>query len=123
EPCAGGDACFVYVPNLVEVCVVGCDPFAPDCVEPGSCVPEQQGFVCIPGMGAAIGDACFAAHDCSSGALCISGNLLADCTELACCTAACDLTANNPCGGGETCTPWDEDAPPPWDHVGACVAG
>jgi len=123
EPCAGGDACFVYAPNYVELCVEGCDPLAPECPDPSSCVPEQQGFVCVPGMGAAIGEACSAPHDCASGSVCISGDLLPDCTELACCTALCDVTAMNPCGGGETCVAWDEDAAPPWDHVGACVGG
>ncbi len=122
EPCAGGDACFRFVPSYVELCVGGCDPLAPDCPEPGSCVPEQQGFVCVPGMGEALGEPCSQPHDCASGSLCISGDLLPDCTELACCAPACDTTATDPCGAGESCVAWDEDAAPPWDRVGACVA-
>jgi hypothetical protein len=121
EPCAAEDACVTYVPGIVEVCVPACDPLAPDCPQPGSCVPEHQGFVCVPGIGADPGASCTGAHDCASGSMCVSGDLLPSCASLGCCSEACDLAGPDNCPGTTTCTPWDADAPPPWDDVGVCV--
>ncbi|MBC8071203.1 MAG: hypothetical protein IAG13_22950, partial [Deltaproteobacteria bacterium] len=120
EPCGGDQSCVAYVPGILELCVQGCDPLAPDCAA-GTCAPAADGFTCVPGGAQALGDPCTQPSDCAGGSLCVSGDLLPACDAVGCCAAACNVEAPDVCDALLSCEAWDSNASPPWDHVGVCI--
>lgn len=128
--CDDPDAICASIEGIVPLCLPACDPTAVSCPPDNGCALVGQVFACRPlqpKQTAGDGEWCTQWAVCSSGSLCIHGQGL-QCDALpgqGCCTPLCDLD-----GGGDTacedpqreCTPWFPDpAPPPYEHIGACL--
>jgi len=130
--CDPGFVCTIANDGVLTLCRPECDPLLQDCLEIAACLPAagSQFFTCIidaSGEAGAPGDACEFINACDPGMFCADAASVPDCEGTGCCSAFCDLTAPDPSsfcslGAGQECVAWYEEgeAPPGYDHVGAC---
>lgn len=104
------------IADVLNLCLLACDPLILDCAAGESCVPSETGFVCVPeaiGDGADVGETCDQVFDCQPGLLCRSAMTVGPiCAQDGgqCCTPYCDLSEPNPASvcpdPRHVCTPW-----------------
>lgn len=128
-----GGECISSGDGVLPLCGQRCDPLLQDCPERFGCYAMYEWFVCWPpghdaGEGRD-GDDCYTLQSCMPGLVCVSSDVLADCTASdACCTSFCDSSqgtvANPACTHpDEECVPWYEAGMTPsgYEDVGACL--
>ncbi len=131
--CDPGFVCTIANDGVLTLCRPECDPLLQDCVDIAACLPAagSEFFTCIidaSGEAGASGDPCEFINACDPGLFCAGAESVPDCAGAnGCCSEFCDITAADPnsfcmAGNGQECIPWyaDGDAPPGYDHVGAC---
>lgn len=122
EPvCDGEGTACATIFDFVPVCLSACDPVETSaCPDGQACVPLDAGWVCFGSVGLPRGSECEFVNVCEAGTLC------ADCGGSYCCTAVCDLEAEDPdaaCEAPAQCVPYDDDPPDDAAHVGVCSEG
>ncbi len=110
---------------MIALCLPLCDPLASDCDVGSACVPDDNGFVCVPdasGPGGAVGEPCEFINTCDPGTFCAASGVLNGCAAAACCAEFCDVEGLDDCAGPSVCVPYYEDgsAPPGYESVGYC---
>ena len=125
--CPDGEVCVAHDDYRPQVCLARCDPTdSATCPAGESCRPIGDELLCVPSVTLPQGLSCGSNEQyCAVEQACVSAEALADCTESACCTAWCDLSAPDPdlpCAAvpGEVCRPYLEPAPAGQEHVGVC---
>lgn len=128
--CDPGTLCVTANEGVLNVCLTGCDPLAPNCLSGQTCIAnpgEDNNFVCVLDASGAEGqafDECEFANGCDPGLLCANPDLASECSGLSgCCLPFCDLNESNTCPGvDQECLPWFDanQAPLGLDHVGVC---
>jgi hypothetical protein len=130
--CDPGFVCTIANDGVLTLCRPECDPLLQDCLEIAACLPAagSEFFTCIidaSGEAGAPGDVCEFINACDPGSFCAEAAAVPDCQGSGCCSEFCDLTAEDPnsfcsLGNGSECIAWyaEGDAPPGYDHVGAC---
>jgi hypothetical protein len=126
--------CLTANDGVLALCLPVCDPIVQDCIDDQACYPANTDFVCVPDASGpdlgAYGDPCEYINACDPGLFCASSEVVPGCAgAVGCCSEFCDLTAadaNAQCSGvveGQECTPWygEDQAPPLYEHVGACA--
>lgn len=127
-----GTHCSVSNEGVLNLCLAGCDPVLQDCREGEGCYSlDLLEFECVPDASGpssgAPGDPCAGGNACDPGLFCGAAQVIPGCTSAACCTAYCDLTADDPASQCmlemQECTPVfaDGSAPPGYEHVGICA--
>lgn len=122
EPvCEGAGTTCAIINEVVPVCLSACDPVeASACPEGEACIPLEAGWVCFGTVGFPRGSECEFVNVCEAGTLC------AECGGSYCCTAVCDLEAEDPdaaCEAPAQCVPYDDNAPDEPAYVGVCSEG
>ncbi len=115
------------------LCLPSCDPLIADCPVGEMCVPTWMDenragdYFCspiaVPEDEGHPGDDCEYVNTCQSGAVCIAGSPLQECSgeTIGCCTYFCDLDELNSCMDEELeCVPVYTESP--FDRVGFCVS-
>lgn len=125
----GCSTCDVLVPEVIAVCLPGCNPLAQECAKGQACYPTLDSFACsfVPQNSPYAGEPCSAGVDCVASA-CVPTASLPGCTAIdGCCAPFCDLTADDPCpdaADGITCVPWFPSGQAPscngYDTLGVC---
>ncbi len=110
--CANVDkACAVYNEGTLPICLDGCDPLAPECVDTDACIPNPSGdgYLCVPDASGDEGqenDPCEFANACDPGLYCApttAGNMC-DPNATGCCQLICDINEPGVCtGDGQSC--------------------
>lgn len=129
--CAPGTTCAIYNNGVLPVCLIQCDPLAPECPgEDDACMtdPGGTGFVCVDVVDSngGYGDDCTKIAACDQGLFCADGSAVPGCMTDGCCSPFCDTSEANTCPGkdeGQVCVPWYEQgqAPPGYENVGGCA--
>jgi hypothetical protein len=123
--------CFVSNDGILNLCLLLCDPLAPECIGDDLCIPNPQGqgeFTCVLDASGDEGqpfDACEFINSCDPGNFCaLPANAMeCDPESTGCCLPFCPLDQPPECPGvGQECLPWFEDgtAPPGFEQVGFC---
>lgn len=133
DPCS---SCKVSADGPLALCLPMCDPIGPDGCDDGEvCVPTDDTFTCVAqaqdrAMGT-LGAPCEFLNVCDPGLFCADASQLPSCEgETGCCSAFCDLNAEDPCDAllpGTVCMPWYDNGEAPPESciggaVGACTA-
>jgi len=127
DPCT---YCVITGEGAFTPCLPECDPIAQDCSEGQACYPIVDAFACVPdssGEAGAIGDEYEFLNVCDPGNLCVNPELVPGCAGASCCTAFCDVDAQDECDAllpGTSCVPWYEGEEPLGcitGTVGACM--
>jgi hypothetical protein len=122
DPCT---SCVITSDGVFTPCLPGCDPIAQDCSEGQACYPINDTFGCAPdvsGEMGALGDECEFINVCDEGLLCANPEFVPGCAGSSCCTAFCNVDAEDVCDAllpGTSCLPWFEEGQEPL----ACIAG
>lgn len=109
------------------MCLIACDPLAPECDDGQVCAPNNGGgFACTnagaPDGTGGYGGVCEFANDCDAGFACVPADLLPSCDGKYCCTTWCDLEAVEPCPPELVCKAWDPNqADEEYADVGVCA--
>jgi hypothetical protein len=126
EPiCGAGRVCAV---TDLPMCLTACDPLLGGCAGDDMCLMLTTGFACWPNDDQpqhGVFEACEYVDTCENGLFCGSPDGASECDldGLGCCLPYCDLNAPNTCPGvGQQCVPFFSpgDAPPGYEHLGAC---
>jgi len=131
ELCSGDAGCTAGLCTtppglLLNVCAAICDPLAPFCPDLQACQRVRQAsFVCQYALATDTGttaQSCDASDDsgCAEGFICETGGIIPGCTDPSCCTALCDLSANDTCASPMICGELPLDPQPGLEDVGAC---
>ncbi|HWB74243.1 MAG TPA: hypothetical protein VG755_04795 [Nannocystaceae bacterium] len=110
--CADGLSCLWSFNESVPICLVPCDPLAPDCGVDACALEEQTGtFWCVPAImvgETAYAESCDAPFTCGSDFVCAAAENVPACATESCCTTRCDPAMPLPCpdeAAGQTCIP------------------
>lgn len=111
------------------ICIPICNPLLSDCESGEGCYPVDAAFVCAADAsgpeGGEAGDPCEFINACGSGLLCANPDAAGGCPpgSSGCCTATCDVTADD-CAAPQSCVSWWADfVPAPFglENVGVCL--
>lgn len=120
--CPPGSVC-VEDPYFIVVCIVLCDPLAPQCKDGQICEFFGQYFTCNTDQGEASLPAfspCAGGQACAPGMLCAPSEYAVECSEPGdCCVPLCDLDSPTCEGEAQLCEPLPY-MPPELAHVGIC---
>lgn len=110
--CADGLSCLWSFNESVPICLLPCDPLAPDCGTDACALEEQAGtFWCVPATmvgETSYGETCDAPFTCGSDFVCTAAEHVPECAAESCCTTRCDPAMPQPCpdeASGQTCLP------------------
>lgn len=125
--CDPGTSCIMANDGAVALCLPPCDPLVPDACSPDeACRAVDEDPACLPIVGIEPPWAC-SSSDCTLDEVCLAADQLEACMEHGCCTAWCDLTADDPdlpCAAvpAHACQPYypPGEAPAGLEHLGVC---
>ncbi|WAS93684.1 hypothetical protein [Nannocystis punicea] len=123
--CGAGQVC---LNTNLPMCLTACDPLLGGCAGDDLCLMLSTGFGCWPDDSQpqhGLFEGCEYLDTCDNGLFCGNSEGASECDldSAGCCLAYCDVNAPNTCPGvGQQCLPFFSpgDAPPGYEHLGAC---
>jgi hypothetical protein len=123
--CNEGETCIISNEGSINLCIPSCDPNANECPDEYQCTWINDGFACVPVSQdpSGVGEPCTLINDCPSGSVCVLAELLAGCSDAACCAAFCSLSMPMCEEPFTECMSFFEDPPPAgFEDIGICVS-
>ncbi|MBK9752744.1 MAG: ribulose phosphate epimerase [Nannocystis sp.] len=128
--CDPGFACDIANDGVLNLCLPTCDPLLQDCDGADLCIPNLDGFVCVPdasGDGGKQNEPCEFHNRCDKGLACLpTATASSACMQdsQGCCSQFCDVSKMEPCPNpDQKCVAWFDPMmpiPPGFEDVGVC---